>query len=892
MDEIKPDSIDIQEYLAVLKKNKWLILACVVAALFGAVIYNETQTPIYAARVRLEVKSTPRALLTEYSYYSDWWTKERDLNTHFEILKSPNIMERVCKKARLQEVLERNQAPQSGLKKFFAGLVSPSAPDPGQSPANPKDDPEGKTDPLAASLVKALTIEPVKDTNLADIQVENPNPRVAYLTANTIAEVYEDFILETRFAEIRNMMNIYTDQMVTLKKTLRESEERYLDFIQKTGISSLQDKKEITLEGLSDLKLNYTDTRIKRAELESDLKALETVASGDLDRILQAPLLDQNGALNQLKQDILATQLQLLELQKKYRPQHPEVVKKESLLQTLKQKFREQLDTYLQGKRAELESLQVKERELARAIQEHESRAIQDSSVSLQYKRLKDELESNKALYETLLNKVKELDITKSSRDSSIQVVQRAALPQGPVRPRKGLNLLLGLLLGVLGGIGLAFGLEYVDNTFKNPSQIKSILKVPTLAMIEKLPAKGRDWQLPAIESAKELPATFTEAFRFLKTNLALTTVNHRHATFLVTSTGAGEGKTTVAAQLAAAFAREGRETLLVDLDLRKPRIHQMFGISNGRGFTSLMLDPFSFIPLSGDLREFPITNILYLLIKSEKSGVLQVRAETGEYRVSLVGGKIAQVDSSRREETDRLGQLLVRKGGLPANALPAAIAEGSRRGERLGEYLFSTGRIPLPPLVEVLLHQLTATFSQLIQVNAGAYAFEETEDLFYHPEILAHLDSEAKFMELFDARLGRLGDAPERFAISPTAIERLFVLPAGPRPPDPDDVLTSARVSTVLHLLRRHFQTIVVDSPPAALVSDSNTLSPQVDGIIYVVRYGSFPRKLIQNTLERIRANGGRVIGVAMNAVNLRRESYLDDHYYYAEYYRRGPDA
>ncbi len=892
MDEIKAESVDIQEYLAVLKKNKWLILACVVAALFGTVIYNETQTPIYAARVRLEVKSTPRALLTEYSYYSDWWTKERDLNTHFEILKSANIMERVCRKARLQEVLARDQAPQSGLKKFFAGLVSPAGPDPGQSPASSKGDPGDKADPLAASLVKALTIEPVKDTNLADIQVEHSNPMVAYLTANTIAEVYEDFILETRFAEIRNMMNIYTDQMVTLKKTLRESEERYLDFIQKTGISSLQDKKEITLEGLSDLKLSYTDTRIKRAELESDLKALETVASGDLDRILQAPLLDQNGALNQLKQDILATQLQLLELQKKYRPQHPEVVKKESLLQTLKQKFREQLDTYLQGKRAELESLQVKERELARAIQEHESRAIQDSSVSLQYKRLKDELESNKALYETLLNKVKELDITKSSRDSSIQVVQQAALPQGPVRPRKGLNLILGLLLGVLGGIGLAFGLEYVDNTFKNPSQIKSILKVPTLAMIEKLPAKGRDWQLPAIESAKELPATFTEAFRFLKTNLALTTVNHRHATFLVTSTGAGEGKTTVAAQLAAAFAREGRETLLVDLDLRKPRIHQMFGISNGRGFTSLMLDPFSFIPLSGDLSEFPITNILYLLIKSEKSGVLQVRAETGEYRVSLVGGKIAQVDSSRREETDRLGQLLVRKGGLPADALPAAIAEASRRGERLGEYLFSTGRIPLPPLVEVLLHQLTATFSQLIQVNAGAYAFEETEDLFYHPEILARLDSEAKFMELFDARLGRLGDAPERFAISPTAIERLFVLPAGPRPPDPDDVLTSARVSTVLHLLRRHFQTIVVDSPPAALVSDSNTLSPQVDGIIYVVRYGSFPRKLIQNTLERIRANGGRVIGVAMNAVNLRRESYLDDHYYYAEYYRRGPDA
>ena len=471
-------------------------------------------------------------------------------------------------------------------------------------------------------------------------------------------------------------------------------------------------------------------------------------------------------------------------------------------------------------------------------------------------------------------------------------MVQRATLPQSPVRPRKGLNLFLGLLLGVLGGIGLAFGLDYIDNTFKNPSQIKSILKVPTLAMIEKLPAKGRDWELPAIESARELPATFAGAFRFLKTNLALTTVNHRHATFLVTSTGAGEGKTTVAAQLAAAFAREGRETLLVDLDLRKPRIHQMFGVSNQRGFTSLMLDPFSFIPLSGDLGQFPVNDLLYLLVKNEKSGVLQVHSEGGEYRISLVGGKIAQADSCRREETDRLGQLLVRKAGFPADALPAALAESARRGERLGEYLFSTGRIPLPPLIEVLLHQLTATFSQLTQVTAGSYAFEETEELFFHPEILAHLDSEAKFMELFDARLSRIGDAPERFALSPTSIDRLFVLPAGPRPPDPDDVLTSARVSTVLHLLRRHFQTVIVDSPPAALVSGSNNLSPQVDGIIYVVRYGSFPRKLILNTMDRIRTNGGRVIGVAMNAVNLRRESYLDDHYYYAEYYRRGADA
>lgn len=262
MDEIKADSVDIQEYLAVLKKNKWLILACVVAALFGAVIYNETQTPIYAAKVRLEVKSTPRALLTEYSYYSDWWTKERDFNTHFEILKSTNIMDRVCKKARLREVIERQRAPESGLKKFFTGLASASVPAAGQAPAASKDSPAERSDPLAASLVEALTIEPVKDTNLADIRVEHSNPMVAYLTAHSIAEVYEDFILETRFTEIRNMMNIYTDQMVNLKKALRESEERYLDFIQKTGISSLQDKKEITLEGLSDLKLNYTDTRI------------------------------------------------------------------------------------------------------------------------------------------------------------------------------------------------------------------------------------------------------------------------------------------------------------------------------------------------------------------------------------------------------------------------------------------------------------------------------------------------------------------------------------------------------------------------------------------------------------------------------------------------------
>jgi Mrp family chromosome partitioning ATPase len=146
--------------------------------------------------------------------------------------------------------------------------------------------------------------------------------------------------------------------------------------------------------------------------------------------------------------------------------------------------------------------------------------------------------------------------------------------------------------------------------------------------------------------------------------------------------------------------------------------------------------------------------------------------------------------------------------------------------------------------------------------------------------------------MEIFDSRPASVGDAPERFALARTPIDRLYVLPAGPRPPDPDDALTSARVSTILHLLRRHFQAIVVDSPPAALVSDSNTLAPQVDGIVYVVRYGGFPRKLIQTTLERIRGNGGKVLGVALNAVNLRRESYADDHYYYSEYYRRSPDA
>ena len=895
MEETKTESIEIQEYLNLVLKNKWLILACVVAGLFIAVIYNETQTPIYTAQLRFEVRTMPRALLTEYSYVSDWWSKERDLNTHFEVLKSHDIIKRTCTRLRLQEKLDSLAAPESSTRKFLTGLFKSAASSPSARTAGSQSAGEDQQlTALIGSLQGSIAIDPVKDTNLADISVSHPNPQVAFLVANAMVPVYEDFILETRFKEVRDVMNIYTDQLVNLKKSLRESEDRYIAYIQKTGISSMQESKQITLEGLSDLKLNYTDTKIKRAELQTELNALEAISRGDMGVILQAPLLDKNPTLGAMKKEIAANQLQLQDLQKKYRPQHPEVVKKQALLQSMQENFYEELDTYVRNKRAEQDALAAKERELSRAIQENASVAIQDSTVALQYQKYKDELDSNKTLYETLLNKIKELDITKSSRESSIQVVQEASMPGGPVKPRKSVNLTLGLILGLLSGIGLVFARHYLDNTFKNADQIKQTLRLPTLAMIEQIPDKDRAGEGVPLITGKEISRTFTESFRFLKTNLAVATLQKKSFVVMVSSTGAGEGKTTVSINLAVSLAKEGRTTLLLDMDLRRPKVHNAFGITNQRGFTTLMLDPFESVPLAGSIGSIAMADLVDLLIHQEKTGVLQVKSAGSEYRLYLLNGRIAQIDCSDRDLTERLGHLLVNRRLVNPADMQKWLDEAASRRQRIGEFLFARNIIDLPSLVEALQHQFSFALNQLLQVEEGEYRFEALDDLYFHPEILRQLKVEKHLAEYLEGRFLPISDGFERFAIHKTDVEGLYVLPAGPQTSDPDEILASDRVRSMIDLFRRHFQAVVVDSPPTAMVSDSNALSPHVDGIVHVIKYGGLPRKLILNTIERLRANNAKYFGAVLNMVNLRREAYLDEHYYYyyKDYYHRDEES
>jgi len=171
-----------------------------------------------------------------------------------------------------------------------------------------------------------------------------------------------------------------------------------------------------------------------------------------------------------------------------------------------------------------------------------------------------------------------------------------------------------------------------------------------------------------------DLPHSYLESFRFLKTNLILATLNKKHSAIIVTSTAPGEGKTITAVNYAISLAREGKRVLLLDLDLRKPRAQKIFKLSNKKGFTSLILDPFSSIPLTGSLSEIPLIDLIYLITHNEKSGVLRVFSSTGNFTICFVEGKIAQIDSSLREESEKVGNLLINKMGFSKDFIEEAI--------------------------------------------------------------------------------------------------------------------------------------------------------------------------------------------------------------------------
>ena len=316
-------------------------------------------------------------------------------------------------------------------------------------------------------------------------------------------------------------------------------------------------------------------------------RQLEATAH-DLDAIDSIPSVISNAFIQNIRAEIADLQREHAELSEDLGARHPDMIKVQSALHVAAARLRAEIDKVVESIHNEFLAAQAQERSLAQELEAQKREALAMDETGIGYGVLARDAESNRQIYESLLQRAKETGVSAELRSGNIRVIDRAEIPGAPVSPRRGLILLVSLLAGGMGGIGLAFFFEYLDNRIKTPEELQTHLGLPWLGLVPAVPPRKLTASRPLLIN-NGVPPRFSEAFRTVRTGVLFSTTDSKRS-LVITSTGPGEGKSVVASNLGIGLAQSQQRVLLIDGDLRRPALHTMLDCDQEPGLSNLLV--------------------------------------------------------------------------------------------------------------------------------------------------------------------------------------------------------------------------------------------------------------------------------------------------------------
>lgn len=587
--------VHLLDRLNALFKHRRLAGTAFLVVVTAMMVQTYSTIPLYQTSSRVLIQDERSIAVGNLSVNDPafWQESEPYYKTQYSILQSRALARRVVARLDLAHhpdfsgdapqprdpisLLRRGRAAASAWIRSLVFRRQPAAATP------PAADESAQEAGLVSAFLGGLSIRPEQGTRLVQIVYTHNDPQFAADAANAVADEYAQQNLDLRLQNTQKTLTWLNQELQRQEQQLAKSEGALTNYRESNNALSLEDRQNIVVTRLNQLNDAVTRARTERLSKEAVYNQLKGAdpASDEIDAF---PIVGSNSAVVDARNQLSTLLAQRSALSQRYLPDHPTMKSLQTQIDNARRQLVAERTKVIESVKNDYLAALAQERNFAGSLEQQKNASMDLDRKSGDYRILQRQADSDRQVYQSLLQQQKELMVVANSRANNVQVMDRADVPKVPISPNPRRDWLTAILAGLGIAIGLAFGIEYLDDTVKTPEDITRRLTLPLLGLVPAL----RGERVPIL--TESVPHDFGEAFRSLRTSLVFTAGSESTRIIAVTSSQPLEGKTTTACNLAMALALGGSRVLLIDADMRRPGLHKTMGLENAMGLSHLLV--------------------------------------------------------------------------------------------------------------------------------------------------------------------------------------------------------------------------------------------------------------------------------------------------------------
>jgi polysaccharide biosynthesis transport protein len=596
-EERDADTLDLQHYWRIVRQS-WmgiLGLALVVSMLTALSVMRAI--PIYRASTTILIESQRPNTVSIQEVYDMQYRSFQYFATQFQIIKNRDIAELAADKLDLwnnpafitppSAAVLTNPADQqeqkSGLGTWIASLFSAGDSEPAseQQAAPSVDTEERHRTAVIDKLLAGLSVETVQYTQLGKIWFTSTDRQLAAQIANTVAEVYIQDQMDSKMKSTEEAGQWLSSRLGDLKTNLEASQLALQEFRDQEQILDVEGSQDLGVQELNELNSRLGETRKVRMEIEVILEELRSNDSYSISELMSMPTVLQHPLVQSLAESLTQAEQEVANLSRRYGPEHPKMMNARARKESVQVELKDQLAQVATTVESEYRVAQRNEQRLAAQLSDAKRGVSSLNRKEFRLRELEQQVETDQRLYEMFFTRAKETEEGTGFQTAHARIVERAVPPIAPASQNKSRKVMMAFFLSAMLGVGLAILRDLLDNTLKSADDVADRLKAPLLGTLPDVKQGKGASNRPFMGYVDDGKSTFAEAVRTIRTGLVLSGLEQPHKITVVTSTNPGEGKSTVAINLAAALAQM-ENVLLIDADLRRPSVANAFELPPG----------------------------------------------------------------------------------------------------------------------------------------------------------------------------------------------------------------------------------------------------------------------------------------------------------------------